>query len=310
MTGRRGRLFLAAALVLLFSVAGGCGNEETPHAEQIILFAEGVFVGQIDSQSVEIETNEQTRAYALGTGVSVAGIAEGVEVSFTYVEEEERPVLLSIEEKEAVREGEGIYTGQIDSHSVEIEVDGQYMAFGLAENLDVDHITDGSRVAFSYLDSNNARPVLLSITVLEEPDNNGNAEPGGSGTAELVGEGILSGQIDANSVEIEIIRPFALGAGVDITGIEDGSLVAFTYTESGQRAVLNSIEAVEQPVEGEVLHGTLIGQIDGQSVEIQYFQAFALDQGVSVEGLADGSEIIFTYIEGPHRPVLTSINRR
>ncbi|HED24816.1 MAG TPA: hypothetical protein ENN91_06795 [Firmicutes bacterium] len=308
MTGRVGRLFLGAALVLLFIAAGGCGTEETPSAEQIILSGEGVFVGQIDSQSVEIEINGQPRAFALGTGVSVTGIADGAEVSFTYVEEE-RPVLLSIEEKGVVREGEGIYTGQIDSHSVEIEVDGQYMAFGLAENLEVDDIADGSRVAFSYRESN-VRPILLSITVLEEPVNNENGEPNGSGTAELVGEGILSGQIDASSVEIEIVRPFVLGEGVDMTGIEDGSLVAFTFIESRQRAVLDSIEAVEQPVEGEVMHGTLIGQIDSQSVEIQYFQAFALDQGVSVEDIADGSAIIFTYIEGPHRPILTSINRR
>ncbi|MDY6825983.1 MAG: hypothetical protein SVV67_02235 [Bacillota bacterium] len=308
MIGRKGRLIFAVAVILLFITAGGCGSEETSLIEQEILFEEGIFIGQIDSQSVEIEIDGQPRAFAIGTGVMVTDIADGAKVSFTYVEEE-RPVILSIEVKGDVRENEGIYTGQIDSHSVEIEVDGQYMAFELAENLNIDEIADGSRVAFSYRESD-TRPVLLSIKVLEEPGDIENGEPDSEETGELVGEGILSGQIDANSVEIEIVRPFILGEGVEMTGIEDGSLVAFTFSESGQRAVLDSIEAVEEPVEGEVMHGTLIGQIDSQSVEIRYFRAFALGQGVSVEEIADGSEIVFTYVEGPHRPILSSISRR
>ncbi len=301
-------LFVAIAVILLFITTGGCGPEEATLTEQTILSEEGVFVRQVDSQSVEIEIDGGPRAFTLGTGVSVTGIADGAEVSFTYVEEE-CPVLLSIEVKGAVREDEGIYTGQIDSHSVEIEIDGQFIALELAENLEVDEIDDGSRVAFSYRESDTG-PVLFSITVLEEPVDSENGEPDGEDTVELVGEGILSGQIDAHSVEIEIVRPFILGEGVDVTGIEDGSLVAFTFTESGQRAVLDSIEAVEQPVEGEVMHGTLIGQIDSQSVEVRYFRAFALDQGISIEEIADGSEVFFTYVEGSQQPVLTSISQR
>ncbi|OPL10774.1 MAG: hypothetical protein AVO34_09725 [Firmicutes bacterium ML8_F2] len=301
-------LFVAIAVILLFITIGGCDHEEATLTEQTILSEEGVFVRQADSQSVEIEIDSEPRTFILGTGVSVTGIADGAEVSFTYVEEE-RPVLLSIEVKGAVREDEGIYTGQIDSHSVEIEIDGQFMALELAENLEVDEIDDGSRVAFSYRESDTG-PVLFSITVLEEPVDSENGEPDGEDTVELVGEGILSGQIDAHSVEIEIVRPFILGEGVDVTGIEDGSLVAFTFTESGQRAVLDSIEAVEQPVEGEVMHGTLIGQIDSQSVEVRYFRAFALDQGISIEEIADGSEVVFTYVEGSQQPVLTSISQR
>ena len=92
--------------------------------------------------------------------------------------------------------------------------------------------------------------------------------------------------------------------------IENGSLVAFTYTESGLRAVINTLEAVDQPLEGEITHGNLIRQVDNQSVEIQYYQAFALGEGVSVEGIADGSEVIFTYRKGLHRPVLTSLKAK
>ena len=107
-----------------------------------------------------------------------------------------------------------------------------------------------------------------------------------------------------------INRAFVLNQGISVEGIADGSLVAFRFRESGLRPVIESIKAVDQPLEGEYMHGTLVGQIDSHSIEIEYFQAFALGRGVSVEGIADGSEVVFTYNEGETRSVLTSIQSK
>jgi hypothetical protein len=307
MSKKYGVILLAATLIVLIAVLGsGCRTADLESTEELILDGEGVYIGQIDSQSVEIEVAGQPRAFEIGEGVGLAGIEDGTPVAFTYVEGETRPVLISIEalaplDEEVVLQGVGFYTGQIDSHSVEIEVGNEFVAFGLGEGVSVAGISDGSRVAFTYIESEQ-RPVLLSIEVLDEPDE--------SESGVLTGEGILVGYIDARSVEIELNRAFALGDDVSVGNIEDGSLVVFSYTETGQRAILDSIEAVDEPMEGNLLHGTYIGQIDSQSVEIQYFKAFAIGEGTGIEEVSDGSEIVFTYREGPPRPELISVAPR
>jgi hypothetical protein len=305
MTKKMGVLLLVSLLLVTAAIVG-CQPDRNDSSAGTVIEGEGILVGQIDSQSVEIEINGQLKAFSLGEGVSAAGISDGARVVFSYTETEERPLLLTltaavVEEAGSIINGEGIYTGQIDSHSVEIEVDGQARAFAIGEGVLVENIDGGSRIVFTYREEE-YRPLLLSIEVVEAPV--------GDGEAEIVGEGIYVGQIDAQSVEIEINRAFVYGGEVSVDGIADGSLVAFTFIESGARAVLDSIEAVDEPVEGNVMHGTFIGQIDGQSVEISYFQAFALGEGVSVEGINDGSAVFFTYRAEQQRPVLISLTAK
>lgn len=292
---------LSAIVLVLFSIGTGCQPQEVEVEEQIILEGEGIFTGQIDSSSVEIIIDGQPRAFGLGTGVSITGISDGAEVFFAYVEEETRPVLLSImavHVEDEVLRGEGFYNGQIDSHSVEIDYKGQPTAFALGEGTTVEDIAEGSRVAFTYQEDAE-RMLLLTIEVI--------AEPSADEAGELVGEGTFVGQIDAQSVEIEIFRAFVLGENVSVEEIEDGSEVAFTFTETGPRAVLDSIKAIDEPVEGDVMQGILVGQIDGQSVEIHYFQAFALDDGADISDIEDGAEVFITYRTGTYRPILTSV---
>jgi hypothetical protein len=295
---------LVAIALLMIILGSGCRPSGTGSEDQVILEGEGIFVGQIDSHSVEILIDDQPRAFGLGEGVSVVDISDGSAVAFTYTEEEARPVLFSIravEIEDEILQGEGIYTGQIDSHSVEIVVGSQPKAFALGEGVSLDHIEDGSRVVFTYR-KEETRPLLLSIEMTDRPAD--------GETGDLVGEGILVGQIDAQSVEILLNRVFMLGSDVSTEGIDEGSLVAFTYSESGQRAVLDSLKAVDEPVEGDIAHGIFIGHSDSQSIEIQYYMAFALGAAVSIADIADGAEVVFTYREGLHRPVLTSIIAR
>ena len=300
-----GKKWIIAALVVILALVVYWGSSfwsaDPEPVDRLVLEGEGIFVGQIDNHSVEIIIGGQPREFGLDGGVSLAGIRDGSTVIFTYTEEETRPILLSIKTAETgseITREEGIFSGQIDSHSVEIVVENQPIAFSLSEGVSVGHIKDGSRVSFTYR-KEEARSVLLFIEMIDEP--------GADSNDDLVGEGLLVGQIDAQSVEILLNRVFMLGSNVNIDGIADGSLVAFSYSISGQRAVLDSIIAVDEPIEGALAHGILIGQSDSQSVEIQYYIAFALGAGINIESIADGSEVIFTYQEGTHRPVLTSI---
>jgi hypothetical protein len=212
--------------------------------------------------------------------------------------------LLSIQAIEVgfeVIEGEGFYIGQIDNLSVEIEIEGKPRAFRLADGVQVEGLENNTKVNIQYR-FEDEQFLLLSIKPVEEPIVDENEL--------LVGEGQLIGLIDAQSVEIKINRAFILDPGVSIEDINDGDLVAFKFRESGLQAVIESIRTVEQALEGELMHGTLIGRIDGQSIEIEYFQAFALGSGVSLTGIEDGDDIFFTYLEGEHRPVLISVRTR
>jgi len=294
-------LTLASLLVVLFLT--GCQPTETDTGQQAIIEERGILVGLVDNQSVEIEIDGIERVFALGENVSVSHITDGSEVLFSYVEEENRPVILTIEVIESTSEvitANGIYNGQIDSHSVEIELNGEPVAFSISENLSFDDLAEGAKIEFTYIEEEN-RLLLLSVDHIEMP--------GEIGQDLLIGEGIYIGQIDAQSVEIKLNRAFTLADDIEIDTIEDGALVAFTFSESGQRAVIESIKAVDQPVEGDVAHGMLIGQIDSQSVEIEYFQVYAIGSA-SLAGISEDDYIIFTYQLGEHRPILISVEEQ
>ncbi len=299
-------------LVFVVTAAGfwsGCRPEEETEAEaDLLMDGRGVLIGQIDRHSVEIEVDGQPKVFALGERVNVEEISDGSTVIFTYVEEEERPVLVSIaaiEEPVKIHKDEGVFVGLDGPRVVEIEVDGDLLQFALEEGEAVDDIAEGSEVFFTYQETENM-PLLLSIEAIDEP---ADREEDVS-EDEIQAEGILVGLLDAHSVEIKLTRAFKLGEGVGVEDIEDGSQVAFTFTEEAQGAVLVSIEVVDAPPEGDVMVGTLLGKIDGRLVEIKYFQAFTLGEGVNVEGIDEGSQIDFTYRPDPHRPVLTSLEQR
>ena len=299
-------LLILVALVMVTVLITSCSQSETESEQQVVLNGEGIWVGLIDSQSAEIEVDGVPRAFALSEEVNVEAISDGTTVVFTYVEEENRPLILTIDAVEQVIStlmAEGVYNGQIDSHSVEIDVDGETKVFTIGEGLSLEGLESGAIIRFTYREEEH-RPLIISIDSIKLP--------AGGDEGELVGEGILVGLIDAQSVEIQINRAFIFADDIsidDLESIEDGSLVAFSFVESGQRAVIESIRAVEEPVEGDFTHGTFIGWIDSQSVEIEYFQAFATGEA-DLEGIADGSSIIFTYRLKEYRPELISVDSR
>lgn len=322
------RMYISINLLVLAVIAGmflllsGCRSEtatdsiETEleeqlndeQAEMIVLEEEGLYVGQIDSRSVEIVIDGESRAFSLAEGIDLEKVRDGSAVIITFIEENDRLLLLTIEaleEEIAILEGEGIYNGQIDSRSVEIEYEGQPVAFALDREVDVKDLVEGSLIYFTYEDSG-ARPVIFSIDILESPADDEDENE----LAVYEAEGLFVGQSDAHSVEIELSRAFVLKEGLSTEHIEDGSNVAFTYSETQQGPLLETIESVEQPPEGEVFFGRYIGRIDNRSVEIEYNRVFGIGRDADVDNIEAGSMITISYIEGPYRPEIISINRR
>lgn len=312
MDKKTGAILVLITIVLLAGfLAAGCQPEDDDietgieDEKEVSIQAEGDYVGQIDSQSVEIEVDGNPKAFSLAEGLDVSGIKGGSRVAITYLEQEGRPLLKAVEvidePVEEVFQDEGLYVGRIDSRSVEIEVDGEHRAFAIDREAVVEGLRDGSIIAFTYREGEH-RPVLLSAEVVEEPEHEKDENE------VIEGEGVFIGQIDSQSIEVSRSRAFALAEGINADNIADGAKVAFKYTESADRPVLDYIEEVDSPPEGAVMPGRFIGQIDSHSVEIEYDQAFSIGEGVDIEGIEEGSKIVFTYQEGPARPVLFSIS--
>ena len=293
-------------LICFLLLIAGCNSEKIEtdiltDEDQATHQGEGILTGIIDSNSVEIQVGGLYRVFALVPEIQIEHILAGTKVEFLYIEDETRPIIKSIWPVYTEMVAEGIFTGLIDSHSVEIKVNDQYVAFAIGEDIDLSAIDSGSNVRFKYQEGG-PRPVLLEISATQKP-----VPPVSD---EKIAEGIFIGQIDSQSVEIQLNRVFVLGSDVSVENIEDGAFVAFAFTESGPRAVLEMIKKVEQALEGDVMHGTYIGQVDSQSVEIVYYQAFSLGDNVEIRQITDGSEVIITYRESLYRPVLISIKEK
>ncbi|PWA12822.1 hypothetical protein DCC39_04035 [Pueribacillus theae] len=123
----------------------------------------GIYVGQIDPHSVEIETNEGPKAFQLNEESSslIEDLEPNDEVKFHYyVNADNQNILETIEkmnsannEKEQKKiEETGIYNGQQDPHTIEIETKEGPQAFQLSDQArtEVEQLKEGKEVTFIY----------------------------------------------------------------------------------------------------------------------------------------------------------------
>lgn len=142
----------------------------------------GVYVGQIDSNSIEIAINNKTNAYWLNEDVkgyfepgndSYRTIKEGDSVQFSYYQDKGTGQLIITEIHRTNEEGSiediviGAYKGLIDNNSVEISVDGETMAYRLTDQgkayLEEETIYVGDIVSFTYNENDNGQRVITDI---------------------------------------------------------------------------------------------------------------------------------------------------
>ena len=120
----------------------------------------GIYVGQADPHTVEIETNEGPKAFQL-TEKSTDQIKElqpDDRVKFQYViNKNKQNVLQSIEKMQGTGSGEdsaetGVYNGQQDPHTIEIETDDGPTAFQLSDDArkQVESLEPGKKVSYTY----------------------------------------------------------------------------------------------------------------------------------------------------------------
>lgn len=139
-------------------------------------------------------------------------------------------------EPEEALKGEGVLTGRIDSHSVEIQVEGEPQAFGLSEKMRDKEFAPGN-ISFKYFVDDQGRSVITQAEFQKPRD------------AEIrTAEGVFRGKADSHTVEIEIEgkpRAFGVEENLSFTGINPGQELFIAYQEDDRgREVIIKIEKI------------------------------------------------------------------
>ncbi len=249
---------LAAAGIAAHNAAENGTNPERPEAVQdevrteagektVAQTAEGIYVGLADNHTVEITVAGVPMAFALDEAVATGGLQEGERVSLEYIEAENGRLILTrlvkIGEKKSgtkkdngngteetckvneVFVAEGIFSGRIDSHSVEIELEGRPKAFALNEVLQAQEFAKGP-ITFKYYVDKDGRTVITEAD-FQEPRQ----------TEIHTAEGIFQGLADNHTAEIKIndeYRSFALDADISFAGFAEGEKIFIAYQENEQ----------------------------------------------------------------------------
>lgn len=137
------------------------GTETAPASDEPSIINDlGIFVGQADPHTVEIETNEGPKAFQLTekSTEQIEQLQPNDSVKFQYiVNEHKQNVLQSIEKMQGTESEEdsaetGVYNGQQDPHTIEIETEDGPTAFQLSDDVkkQVESLEIGKKVSFTY----------------------------------------------------------------------------------------------------------------------------------------------------------------
>ena len=130
------------------------------------LTKEGVYSGRIDNHSAEIMIDGQPVAVQIEKVVDqIEQLNEGDYVIFTYEENQVGQIVLTtIKLDNCPLTKEGIYSGQIDNHSVEIMIDGKPVAVQIGKVVDqIEQLNEGDTVIFTYIKNEHGQMVLTDI---------------------------------------------------------------------------------------------------------------------------------------------------
>ncbi len=147
------------------------------------------------------------------------------EVQQEEVREDQEKTAAETTKENTVHQTEGILTGRIDNHSVEIEVGGEPQAFALSEALQEKDFARGT-ISFQYYVAENGRSIITAAD-FQKPRQ----------TEVHTAEGIFQGLADNHTAEIEINgepTPFALNGEITFTGLAIGEKIFIAYQENEQ----------------------------------------------------------------------------
>lgn len=209
--------------------------------------AKGIYNGQADPHTIEVETKEGPTAYQLTLEArdDIADLIEGKEVTYVYYDDGIQSTIESIslsdegiDEMERVT-AKGIYNGQADPHTIEVETKDGPTAYQLTLEArdDIEDLIEGQEVTYVYYD-NGLQLVIESIELtLEDKE----------AIKKITEVGMYNGQADPHTIEIETKdgpRAFqlTLEARDDIAALIEGREVTYIYHDNGVQFVIEEIK--------------------------------------------------------------------
>lgn len=131
----------------------------------------GVYVGQVDNNFIEVKVKDKHISFILTdeTKETIGEFTENEEIDFVYYKNQNgQYVLVGIAKKDPPKEVsklvEGIYTGQLDNFSIEVEIDGSPKVF---VNYEMDKvlkgIEEGDKVEIKYTENEHGQLSLESL---------------------------------------------------------------------------------------------------------------------------------------------------
>lgn len=137
----------------------------------------GIYVGQVDPHTVEIETNEGPKAFQLTdqSAKQIDALQPNDNVRFEYIiNKHKQNVLQSIEKINAAENNTatkeiGIYNGQQDPHTIEIDTQDGPKTFQLSDEaiVQIESLQTGQKVAYTYR-INGLQRLIETIQPVEE----------------------------------------------------------------------------------------------------------------------------------------------
>ena len=142
------------------------GNASIEQVE--LMTGTGMYVGQADPHTIEIETSDGPVAFQLTDSArsDVDALSPGQQVTYQYEDNGEQLVIHNIEPVadhggNELLTGTGMYVGQADPHTIEVETADGPVAFQLTIEArdDVEKLSPNDEVTFIYIEDGDSRTI-------------------------------------------------------------------------------------------------------------------------------------------------------
>ncbi|MBM7661371.1 sporulation protein YlmC with PRC-barrel domain [Bacillus mesophilus] len=165
--------------VVTEGVSGSGENSSKEESKSIVIKEEASFVGQVDSNSIEVHTETETLTLQVGEVVNVdwSSLEKNALVTIEYfMNEEGQYELASIvvptaenkeSEKVEVITEKAAYVGQIDINSIEVNTEFETIALQVGEIKGIDwaSIEKGEPITIEYYKNDAGQHILTNVTI-------------------------------------------------------------------------------------------------------------------------------------------------
>ncbi|QOR64672.1 hypothetical protein IM538_12415 [Cytobacillus suaedae] len=254
--------------------AGDAGKQVTPvngageetenkqeETEKEIVREEAAYVGQVDVNSIEVNTESKTLTLQISevSDVDWSNIPKNAHVIIEYYHNEKDQYMLTsievVEEKKAeenekpdpkeeVIRVEAAYVGQVDANSIQVNTEFESLTLQISEKVNVNwsDLPANQHVIIEYVKNNSGQHVLQHIEVV----GGGSKEETKADT--IREEAAYVGQVDANSIQVNTeFQQLTLQIGeiknVDWSSFEKNQHVIVEYYQNKDgQYILTNIE--------------------------------------------------------------------